>query len=188
MRSNRREVRQVNEQTIPEKLTEAARDYSTLLHDLIARCAALTRRLELAEAHRRVSRDQETNSVVREADDSLTPIELVTENGFSIVRPWERSHAPAPTGGICLFDVSDANGKERGISVTVSRQLIARTALHTCGRVQSSSSFWVCCAERHLADYLWEHDAFPDNDKLLVETLDPEEVLLALRWRRSKTD
>ena len=48
-----------------------------------------------------------------------------------------------------------------------------------------SDSFWICCAERHLANYVSERADFPDNDELIGEELKPEDILLALRWDKS---
>jgi hypothetical protein len=32
-----------------------------------------------------------------------------------------------------------------------------------------NSSYWICCAERHLADYLWENNDNPPKARLKVE-------------------
>jgi hypothetical protein len=173
-------VRRTNDQTVTEQLSDSVAE-SVRLHDLAARFAMLTRRL-VAGARGNIRRDQRVDGVAQEARDSSRPIELVLENGFSITRPWETEGGPVPTGANCQFRVSDASGVERKVCVEISRSLIAETALHTGGRIQSLSSFWVCSAERHLANYVWEHDTIPEGDYLVVETLDPEEVMLATRW------
>ena len=161
----------------------------------LSECVAdLRRRVELAEAVRGNGNgngydnsrgNQQTEAVICEADDSSSAIEVLTENGFSIVRPWELDGSPAPADGQCRFRVCDPHGKERDVQVEISGRLITETSLHTCGRIERSNSFWICCAERQLVNYLWEHDAFPDGDSLLIENLDPEEVILATRWERS---
>jgi hypothetical protein len=171
-------VRRANEPVIPEELAQR-------LADLTARVAELTRRLELYEALRgngNGRRDQETNPTLRGADDSSNLIELITENGFSIVRPWESGNSPAPIDGKCRFRVSDATGIEREVAVEIASHVVGRILVKTRGRIQSSSSFWICCAERHLANYVLEHDCFPGGDKLVVENLDLEEIILAIRW------
>jgi hypothetical protein len=128
--------------------------------------------------------DQETNAVVREADDSSYPIEFITENGFSLVRPWESRKSPGPSGGRCRFDVSDGF-IEREVTVEISRGVVTEISLRTRGRIEPSDSFWICCAERHLANYVSEHADFPENDQLIVEEVNCEDILLALRWDRS---
>ena len=45
------------------------------------------------------------------------------------------------------------------------------------------NSFWICCAERHLANHVWENDGYPQSDNLQVNRLDPEDVMTAIRWR-----
>ena len=148
------------------------------------RVGNLTPRVEFAEdASGKSALGQETEAVVREADDSSSPIEFITENGFSIVRPWESGRTPRPTGGRCLFSVSDGF-IEREITVEIARPLVTEITLRTRGRVQLSSSFWICCAERHLANYVSEQPDFPDDNELVVEKLDREDVLMALRWRK----
>ena len=112
-------------------------------------------------------------------------IELLTENGFWITRPWEVDGSPAPCEGACCFLVRHPKGDERATNVEIAEAVIIETAFQTRGRIQLASSFWICCAERHLADYVAEHNGFPKGDHLVVQTLDPEEVLLALRWEES---
>jgi hypothetical protein len=174
-------VRRASEQVIPEELAQR-------VTDLTARVAELTRRLDLYESVRgngNGRRNQETDAAVRDADDSSNSIELITENGFSIIRPWESGNSPAPTGGQCRFRVSDASGMEREVTVEISHRVMAETSRYTRGHIQPSSSFWICCAERHLAHYLDEHDRLPDGNHLTIETLDREELLLAIRWGKS---
>jgi len=152
---------------------------------LSARVVDLTPRVGLAEG---VGGDgvlnQETDAVVREADDSSDPIEFITENGFSIVRPWESGKSPRPTNGRHRFAVSDGF-IEREVAVEISRHVVTEASVRTRGRIELSDSFWICCAERHLANYVSEHADFPEDDELIVERLDPEDVLLAVRWNKS---
>jgi hypothetical protein len=124
---------------------------------------------------------QEADSLVSEADDSSDPIEFITENGYSIVRPWESGNSPRPAGGRYRFGVSDGF-IEREVTVEISRRVATEISLRTRGRIESSNSFWICCAERHLANYISEHADFPENDELIVEKLDREDILSAIRW------
>lgn len=152
--------------------------------ELAARVTELTRRLELYEGvsgngNRALS--QQTTAPVRDEDDSAPAIEFITENGFSIVRPWEADGAPAPAEGKCRFSVGDGFA-EREITVEISSKVAAEIELRTRGRVQLSSLFWIYCAERHLANYLAEHEHFPEQNELIVATPDREDILLAMRW------
>jgi hypothetical protein len=169
------------QQVIPEELARR-------VAELAAQVSALTRRLDLYESangngNRR--RDQESNAVISGAHESENPIELITENGFSIVRPWESGSAPAPVDGKCRFLLTEPTGIEREVTVEISHLVMRETSLHTRGRIDSSSSFWICCAERYLADYVDEHGVLPAGNQLTVETLNCEDDLLALRWDRS---
>lgn len=169
---------------VKEKST--AEELALRVAELTARVAELARRIELTERLRGNGRAaQQTASTVPEADGPESSIEFHTEGGFAIVRPWEACDRPAPAGGECCFRMSDWRGNERDVTVNISRRLLLETELQSCGRIQVSSSFWICCAERHLAKYVDEHDEFPDGHRLIVESLDPEDVLLAIRWNKS---
>jgi hypothetical protein len=115
----------------------------------------------------------------------VCPIELQTENGFSIVRQWEAEQKPPPSDGAYPFIVRNPTGEERRIIVTVTDDLVARTQFQTAGRSGRSGDYWIYCAERHLANHLWEADDFPPNDRIRIEELDREDLLSALRWNRS---
>ncbi len=172
-------MRAANEPTVSEELTQR-------IADLIARVAELTRRLELVEVVRGNGRSHpQPEPTSLGADDSAHPIEFLTDNGFVIVRPWELDGSPAPTGGHCRFVVSNPNGNERNIAVRISTELMSGTAVHTSGRIDQSSEFWIVCAERRLADYLAEHDGFPDGNEIIVNDLNREDHMLAIRWRKS---
>ena len=181
-------MRAVNEKSTVEELT-------LRVAELTARVAELARHIELTERDRSNGHAaQKTEAAIRpaqqtvpseqEADDSESPIEFHTESGFAIVRPWESGERGAPADGEYCLRVSDWRGNERDVTVNISRQLLLETEMRTRGRVQHASRFWICCAERHLAKYVDEHDAFPNGNQLIVESLDPEEVLTAVRWKK----
>jgi hypothetical protein len=163
-------VRAANKQSIP--------------HELVQRIADLAARLaELHESLRRATDapDVRPNAIANPA----RPVEFLTENGFAIVRQWESDNSPVPTDGSFFFLVRDPQGVECEVIAGIANELIIETAFSTRGRVQRASSFWICCAERHLADYVADHGTFPHGHELLVETLDPEEVILATHWEIS---
>lgn len=110
------------------------------------------------------------------------PIELLTENGYAIVRRWEVNQIPAPSNGTYSFLVQRERDPEREIVVTIAAELFADISLQTRGKISNSCSFWICCAERHLANYLWEKEDYPAGDRLTVETLDPDDVMSAVNW------
>jgi len=110
------------------------------------------------------------------------PIELVTENGFSILRLWEISREALLSAGRYTFMVRNTQSSEREITVEIADALVVEIELKTRGRILTGSTYWICCAERHLATYLWESDGYPPGDRLCVERLDPEDVMSAIRW------
>ena len=113
------------------------------------------------------------------------PIELLTENGFSILRLWEINREPVPLAGRYTFIVRHPPNPEREITVEIADELVVEIELKTAGRVLTGSTFWICCAERHLATYLWESDDCPLGDSLCVSQLNPEDVMSAIRWGTS---
>jgi len=153
--------------------------------DEVTGIAELTQRVELAENVWGDSAiNQGTQAVVGDEDDESQAIEFLTESGFSIFRPWESGKSARPTDGRYHFAVSDGF-IEREVTVEISRRVLTEISLRTRGRIAISDSFWICCAERHLANYVSERADFPDNDELIVEELQREDILLALRWAKS---
>jgi|ERR1051325_7980406 hypothetical protein len=165
---------------------QAITELADRVGDLTVRVAELTARIELTEIVGRGASLPERHRKISavDQDDAVKRIQFLTENGFAIVRPWEVDGSPAPGDGRCAFVVRDRFGNQREVTVEISHRLIVETAIRTHGRVQISSWFWIVCAERHLADYVWERDTFPANDQLIVNNLNPEEVMLAIRWCR----
>ena len=115
----------------------------------------------------------------------VRPIEVQTENGFSIVRQWEAEQKPAPADGTFAFIVRNPNCEERRIIVAVADHLVLRAQLQTAGRPRLSGDYWIYCAERRLVNHLSETDDFPPNDRIRIEELDREDLLVALRWEKS---
>jgi len=111
------------------------------------------------------------------------PIELITENGFSIVRTGERDGPRRAPERRYVFMVRDPQGSEREITVRIDQKAVDEITLRSRGRIEIESSYWICCAERHLAEYLWENDNYPPDGKFRVEQLTPEDLNLAIRWQ-----
>ncbi len=110
------------------------------------------------------------------------PIELITENGFSIVRAGESDGTRRAPEDRYVFMVRDPEGSEREITVGIDQQAVNEITLRSRGRISDESSYWICCAERHLAEYLWKNDNYPPDGKLRVEQLTLEDLNLSIRW------
>ena len=172
-------MRALDETTIPEQFTRRLAELATEVHKLGARLRSIE------DDRGRDSSAQQTDLVIHSYEDDDKSIQLLTENGFSIVRPWELNEALAPAGGLFRFRVQDPEGIEREISVAISTRLLTETNLRTRRRIEPANQFWTSCAERRLANYLMEHDEFPPADEMKIETLDREDLLLAIRWEQT---
>jgi len=126
---------------------------------------------------------QSRNQPAAEYQAISRPIEYLTENGFIIVRLSEFHRTPAIAGEYD-FLVGDPHGYELEITVEVDRSVVSEIARRSRGRISSQSSYWICCAERHLATYLWENDDYPPDGRVTVTELSLDDLNLAPRWGR----
>ena len=110
------------------------------------------------------------------------PVEFVTENGFSIVRLCEVDPSARDTAAECQFVVRNPEGWERQVSVEFNHDLIALIQQSRHRPLSLSSSFWLECAERQLATYLWQSDSCPPEERLIVSELSSDYLLLARHW------
>ena len=114
---------------------------------------------------------------------TTAPIKYLTENGFSIIRLSDIDSSVVNTPRECKFLVQDERGVEREIKVNLSQDLITRIRLRRRGALSDKSVFWLVCAESCLARYLWEENDYPPEDRLTVNELSPDELMLAIHWR-----
>ena len=128
----------------------------------------------MAEKKEKLKRESETAR--------RRPIQLITENGFSVVRRSDLEGAAAPATGTHAFLVRDPNDHELEISVEIEPGFRDEIVLKSRGLISSESSYWICCAERHLANYLSEQDDYPPDATLKVNQLTPDDLNLARRW------
>ena len=109
------------------------------------------------------------------------PIELQTENGFSIIRRCDIDKSISASGTEHRFIVRDPDGYELEIAVDIADEAVAEIVRRSRGRLSFENSYWINCAERHLATYLWKHGDYPQNAKLTVDYLTPDDLDLARR-------
>ena len=106
-------------------------------------------------------------------------IKIITENGFSIERLCERERFTGDCAGVCHFIVRAPDGEERRVKVVFAEATMMQ--LQTAACLPTALRFWLCCAERYLSVHLWDNDCFPPAECLIVETLTPQDLLLARR-------
>ena len=111
------------------------------------------------------------------------PIKYLTENGFSIIRLSDIDQSVINTPEECRFLVQDERDVEREIKVSFSGDLVARIRFRRRGALSDKSVFWLVCAESCLARYLWEENDYPPDDRLTMNELSPDELMLAIHWR-----
>lgn len=112
----------------------------------------------------------------------LQPIELQTENGFSIIRRCAVDKSSSSGGTTHSFIVRDSYGYDLDITVDITDVSVAEIIRRSRGRLTLRSTYWIACAERHLATYLWEQDDYPPDARITVDYLTPEDLDLARRW------
>ena len=110
------------------------------------------------------------------------PIEYQTENGFAIIRLCDVDQSIPRVGTKHSFIVRDPHGYELDISVDITDAAVAEVVRRSRGRLTLESSYWISCAERHLAEYLWENEDYPPDGKLTVDQLSIDDLDLARRW------
>jgi hypothetical protein len=111
-----------------------------------------------------------------------SPIQYVTENGFSIFRLYEIDGLMTNTVRECHFLVRNERGREQKVTVHFDEDLIAQIQNQRRTRLLDTSVFWLIFAEQSLATYLWENDNFPDGGGLNIGELSVDELLLATHW------
>ena len=114
---------------------------------------------------------------------SRRPIEYQTENGFAIVRLCDIDESQSMSGTKHCFVVRDPNSYELEITVEISLAAASEACLQNPEHLSPQSSFWINCAERHLADYLWKVEDYPPGAKLIVDRLTIDDFDVARRWK-----
>jgi len=127
-------------------------------------------------------RNIEINKWPSKAYAARNPVEYQTENGFAIIRLADVDQSVAMVGRRHYFIVRDPYGYELDITVEISDEAVAEIIRRCRGRLTLESSFWINCAERHLAMYLWESEDYPPEGKLMVDQLTLDDFELARRW------
>ena len=110
------------------------------------------------------------------------PIEFQTDNGFSLIRFSDLNNSIHATGFVHQFLVRDPDGFELEVTVEITATLANALARRSRGHLSADSSYWICCAERHLAEYLWNYEDYPPDAKLTVDEPVLSDLNLARHW------
>lgn len=110
------------------------------------------------------------------------PIQFLTENDFRIIRTCDVDGSATANGIEHCFIVRDPDGYELDIVVNFDTRAAADIVSRSRRRINLQSSFWITSAERHLAEYLWEHGDFPPDARLTINEPDLTDIDSALRW------
>jgi hypothetical protein len=116
------------------------------------------------------------------------PIEYLTENDFRIIRRCDVDDSFPKDGLEHCFIVRDPDGYELDITVTFDTRAAAEIIERSRRRIAFESSFWVTAAERHLAEYLWEHNDWPPDGNLRIDQLTLDDIDMAGRWNVEKNE
>ena len=114
------------------------------------------------------------------------PIQYLTDNDFRIVRRCDVDDSVPNDGIEHCFIARDPDGYELDITVSFDTRAAADIIHRSRWRINLTSSFWITAAERHLADYLWEHGDFPPDARLVINEPDLTDIDSALRWHADK--
>ena len=117
-----------------------------------------------------------------------SPIQYVTENGFSITRLREIDDSVIDRARECHFLVRNQRGWEREVTVHFDEDLIAQIQNQRRSHLLDTSFLWLICAEQCLGRYLWEKDNFPDGGRLNIGEVSVDELLLATHWSDQQGD
>jgi hypothetical protein len=109
-------------------------------------------------------------------------IEVVTENGFCIARACDLEISGSDSASKCHFIVGLSFGGVRSVRLKFSDAAIAMAQGQRQTLLSLTSSFWLYCAERHLATYIWENNGCPSAGHLTIDSLSTEDLLMASRW------
>ena len=107
-------------------------------------------------------------------------VEMLTMNGFHIVRAFDLSGEP----GEYQFIVQPPKGGEQHVVVEISPEAVAMVAQLTRRSLPLTSSFWASYAERTLATYLWDEGRIPSSG-LTITQVELKDVDIAARWEET---
>lgn len=135
--------------------------------------AALAKNLSIAS----------TPPVPAEPDRPPRPlIEIVTMNGFHILRPADVGDDTPDKPNERRFIVKSPSGGEYKVTVEIEDESVGYVERMTRRRLPPENSFWTQRAQSTLAAYLWNEGCAPPNRKLTARSVDRDDLQIAERW------
>ena len=107
-------------------------------------------------------------------------IQTITMNGFTILDDHE---TPARVEHQRRFVVVSPDGEKHEVVVEVQGEPIEYVQRMTGRSLAADSAFWTSQARRLLSDFLWNEGKVPPMHRLVMRSLDPEELAVAARWK-----
>jgi len=111
------------------------------------------------------------------------PTQTITMNGFTIMYDEE---TPALVEEQRRFIVKSPDGQQHDVLVEIDEEVIGYVRRMTGRRLAANSSFWTSQAGRLLSEFLWDEGKVPPTRRLVLNDLDPEELMIAARWEFRK--
>jgi DNA-binding response OmpR family regulator len=116
--------------------------------------------------------------------DPKVPVQTITMNGFTILDDEEtRALDPAQR----RFIVVNPSGEQHEVLVEIDREAIDYVWRMIGHLLPPENSFWTSEARRVLSDFLWHEGKAPQTRRLVLTELEPDRILVAARWRSSKS-
>jgi DNA-binding NtrC family response regulator len=107
-------------------------------------------------------------------------IQTVTMNGFTIVDDIE---TPTLEQQQRRFVVVSPEGEQHEVLVEIQNEPFEYVQRMTGRQLAPDNSFWTTQARRLLSDFLWNEGKVPPMHRLVMKSLDPDKLPVAVRWR-----
>jgi len=107
-------------------------------------------------------------------------IQTVTMNGFTILDDTE---TPPLEERQRRFVVVSPHGEKHDVLVEIESEPVEYVERMTGRRLAPDSSFWTAQARLLLSDFLWSEGKVPPMRRLVLNSLDPEKLPIAARWK-----
>ena len=111
-------------------------------------------------------------------------VQTITMNGFTILDD-EEGRAVDPTQR--RFIVVNPDGQQHEVLVEIDHEAVNYVHRMIGRSLPPENSFWTSEARHVLSDFLWHEGKVPQTRRLTLTDLEPDRVLVAARWRSSKS-